>query len=189
MEINLLPRKTYIERRFGFLLFMLFLILLALSLFLWGHYLQKEDELQEAQHNVERLKENIKILMANKEWNEGVVLERQKRMAFESYKAEAEQLSRLEWDWSSILTALLQSQPAPFQLLDLHIKDQEMNGVISLFDLNGAATFMERLKQVARIKDVQVNLIDQTEEYKEYVADPDHTYFAQFTARLSDAED
>lgn len=189
MEINLLPRKTYIERRFGFLLLMLFLIHLALALFLWGHYLQKENERQTTQHNVERLKESIKILMANNEWNEGVVLERQKRMAYESYKAEAEQLRRLEWDWSSILTALLQSQPAPFQLLDLNIKDQEMNGVIALFDLNGAATFMDRLKQVTQITDVQVNLIDQTEEYQEYVTDPDHTYFAQFTARLSDAED
>lgn len=160
MEINLLPRKSFVEKRFFLLSFILFLLLFALGYLLWNAYLQKNYENLTLQLEVQTKKTEKTILLSNLGWNEDLKKYDVQVQNIKRYQLIVDGLQHTEIDWPRILSQVQALLPEQNDELAFTTKGNYLSGTVQLNDLQSAATFIEQLKNYDEFNEVFIELIE-----------------------------
>lgn len=158
MEINLLPRKSFVEKRFFILSITVILLLLAVTYALWTLYLYHNNEKLALLEAVQSKKTEKAILLDNLGWNEEVKKYDEQVRDIKRYELLLDGLHLVEVDWSRILSHVQGLVPSP-NTMSFSIKGNYLSGTVQLGDMTSAALFIERLKQYDEFHDIYIDLI------------------------------
>lgn len=158
MEINLLPRKSFVEKRFFMLSFTVFLILLALTYTLWSKYLYNSNERLALLEESQAKQLEKATLLDNLGWNEEVKKYDEQVQDIKRYELLIDGLHHVEVDWSRILSHVESLLPSP-NTITFSTKGNYLSGTVLLGDLQTAAAFIEQLKTYEEFHDVYIDVI------------------------------
>lgn len=181
MEINLLPRKSFIEKRFFLLSSILVLLFMALGYFLWNLYLHHHYENLTLQLEVQTKKTEKTMLLSNLGWNEEVKKYDVQVQDIKRYQLLVDGLQYTEVDWTEIFSHIQGLLPAKNNTLAFTTKGNYLSGTVWLDDLQSAATIIEQLKKYDQFQNVFIDLVEaQTDESLGY-----QVHFSAYLSLLS----
>lgn len=160
MEINLLPRRNFVEKRFFLLSFIVLLLFLLFGYMLWHFYLQNNYENLSLQLDLQTKKIEKTILLSNLGWNEEVKKYDIQVQHIKRYQLLVDGLQHTEVDWTRILSHIQELLPSSNDSLSFTTMGNYISGTVQLHDLQTAASFITALKKDDEIRDVYIDLVE-----------------------------
>lgn len=159
MDINLLPRKSFVEKRFFFLSFLVILLLLAVAYFCWSLYLKQSEANLALQVELQEKKTEKAILLANIGWNEEVKRYEEQVLDIKRYELLIDGLHLLEVDWAGILDSVIALLPSPNHTIAFSASGDYLSGSVLFANITDATLFVDQLKQSEHLKDVFIDVL------------------------------
>lgn len=162
MEINLIPRKSFVEKYYFYFSMIIVLILAAQAYLLFTFYLDKQKEYLDLQYDIQRLQTDLSTLEENRQWNMDVAQHNTQVKELRSYQALVDGLQLLEYDWSVEMQYLRNILPqGSDSLLNYTISSNQFTGKVYLSTLSEVAQWIDQLHRFERFSDIMIESITQ----------------------------
>ncbi len=163
MNINLLPRKTFVEKRFFVLIVTMLVALLAIAYGFWSMYMNHKSANLELQVEVQAKKLEQARLLNNLGWNEEVQLYEEQIVNIRRYQLLADALLITEVNWAEIFSHIQALLPNPSNLLSIMTEGDTISGIAQFGDITLATRFIEDLQNYKQIKGVYFELAERND--------------------------
>lgn len=160
MNINLLPRKGFIERRFFVLMVTVFVLLFALAYGLFTLYLHHQSNNLALQLELQGKRLEKAKLLNNLGWNNEVGLYEEHILQIKRYQLLADGLQTMEVDWSSILDHIQSLLPRATALTEWMTEGNAIRGKAEFHDITAATNFTEKMRQYEPFQGSFIDSID-----------------------------
>lgn len=163
MEINLLPRKSFIEKRFFVLSITVLVLLLAVAYGFWYYYMQQQAKNLALQLEVQNKKLEQAVLLNNLGWNQEVAKYEEQVLQVRRYQLLADGLQITEVNWTAILAHIQSLLPSTDNIITIAMNGDTIHGKVRLNDVTAATHFIEQLRNYESLKDVFVESMESAE--------------------------
>ncbi|WP_134700016.1 PilN domain-containing protein [Ammoniphilus sp. YIM 78166] len=182
MNINLLPKESFVVKNFYKLLTLVFLGLILITVVLAQFVIHQESNLQVMQAKLERLEQKKEQLEHNKKWNQGVLEREQELKSFMKYKAliEGVEASRGS-SWMNMLIDLEYSMPSHGEIIELSGEGNKVTGKAALYTLTDAALLLDKLEKTSSVGSAYLQVLNNPDLYEQYHIDPPKAKIVEFT--------
>lgn len=162
MNINLLPRKTFVEKRFFVLTVTMLVLLLATAYGLWYLYMTHQATNLDLQLEIQGKKLEQARLLSNLGWNEEVRLYEEQIMNIRRYQLLADALQITEVKWSDILAHIESLLPSTTNLRSISTEGDTIHGIVHLDDITVATRFIEDMQRYEHFSDVRISIVERS---------------------------